>query len=80
MKYFYFITIIFLISLFFLFAIINPEIIDLDLFFLKVEGVTVGFTLVFCILIGAIVSFILQLPRLLRRQSKVSSVKKDENP
>tara|TARA_B100000963_G_scaffold293241_1_gene263598 strand:+ start:1991 stop:2146 length:156 start_codon:yes stop_codon:yes gene_type:complete len=51
----------------------------LDLFFVKIEGVSVGFSMIFSILIGAIISLIFQLPRLLGRSSKVSN-KKDENP
>ena len=42
----------------------------MDLFFVKVEGVSVGFTMVFSVLIGSIISLILQLPRLFARNSK----------
>ena len=79
MKYFYFILLLFLITFFFIFTNLNPEIIVLDLFFVKVEGVSVGFTMVFSVLIGSIISLILQLPRLFARNSKVSN-KKNENP
>ena len=79
MKYFYFILLVFLITFFFIFTNLNPEIIVLDLFFVKVEGVSVGFTMVFSVLIGSIISLILQLPRLFARNSKVSN-KKNENP
>tara|TARA_B100000242_G_C42820902_1_gene381503 strand:+ start:131 stop:292 length:162 start_codon:yes stop_codon:yes gene_type:complete len=51
----------------------------LDLFFVKIEGLSLGFSIIFSVLIGAIISLILQLPRLLRRNSKVLSSKKDEN-
>ena len=80
MKYFYFILLILLISFFFIFSSLNPDLIALDLFFVKIEGVSVGFTIILSVLIGSIISFILQLPRLLRRKSKVLSDKKDENP
>ena len=80
MKYFYFILLILLISFFFLFSNLNPSIIIVDLFFVKIEGVSLGFSMIFSVLIGAIISLILQLPRLFRRNSKVSSHKKDENP
>ena len=79
MKYFYFILLIFLIAFFFIFTNLNSDIIVLDLFFVKIEGVSVGFSMIFSILIGAIISLIFQLPRLLGRSSKVSN-KKDENP
>tara|TARA_Y100000816_G_C25766611_1_gene402617 strand:- start:399 stop:539 length:141 start_codon:yes stop_codon:yes gene_type:complete len=45
----------------------------------KIEGVSVGFSMLFSVLIGATISLILQLPKLLSRNSKVS-YKKDENP
>ena len=80
MKYFYFILIILLVTFFFLFSNLNPNIIALDLFFVKIEGVSLGFSMIFYVLIGAVISLILQLPRLLRRNSKVLSDKKDENP
>ncbi len=78
MKYFYFILIFFLVTSFFIFANLNQEIITLDLFFVKIKGVSVGFSMIFSILIGAIISLILQLPKLFSRNSKVSD-KKDEN-
>ncbi len=80
MKYFYFILLVLLVSFFFIFSSLNPDLIALDLFFVKIEGVSVGFTIILSILIGSIISLILQLPRLLRRKSKVISDKKDENP
>ena len=80
MKYFYFILLIFLIAFLFIFSNINPDIIVLDLFFLKIEGISVGFSMIFSVLIGAIISLILQLPRLLRRNTKVLNVKEEENP
>jgi uncharacterized integral membrane protein len=78
MKYFYFILLFFLVTSFFIFANLNQEIITLDLFFVKIKGVSVGFSMIFSILIGAIISLILQLPKLFSRNSKVSD-KKDEN-
>tara|TARA_B100000123_G_scaffold17322_1_gene12521 strand:- start:779 stop:1021 length:243 start_codon:yes stop_codon:yes gene_type:complete len=80
MKYFYFILLILLITFLFIFSNLNPDIISLDLFFVKIEGISVGFSMIFSVLIGAIVSLFLQMPRLLRRNSKVPNVKKDENP
>ena len=80
MKYFYFILLIFLVSLLFIFSSLNPYIIEIDLFFMKIEGISVGFSMIFSVLIGAIISLILQLPRLLRRNTKALNVKEDENP
>ena len=47
---------------------------------MKIEGISLGFSMVISVLIGAIISLILQLPRLMRRNTKVLSDKKDENP
>ena len=80
MKYFYFIFLVLLITFLFIFSNLNPAIIALDLFFLKIEGISVGFSMISSVLIGTIISLILQLPRLLRRNSKVLDVKEDENP
>ena len=79
MKYFYFIILISLVTFFFTFSNLNPEIITLDLFFVKIEGLSVGFSIIFSVLIGATISLVLQLPRLLKRNPKVLSDKKDEN-
>ena len=46
---------------------------------MKIEGITVGFSMIFSVLIGAIISLVLQLPKLLRRNSKVPNAKEDEN-
>ena len=79
MKYFYFILLIFLVTFLFIFSNLNPEIIILDLFFVKIEGISVGFSMIFSVLVGAIISLILQLPKLLRRNLKVLNAKEDEN-
>tara|TARA_B100002019_G_scaffold236741_1_gene211381 strand:+ start:1950 stop:2192 length:243 start_codon:yes stop_codon:yes gene_type:complete len=79
MKYFYFILLILLTTFFFIFTNLNSDLIVLDLFFVKIEGISIGFSVIFSVLVGAIISLILQLPRLLRRNSKALSNKKDEN-
>lgn len=80
MKYFYFILLTLLVTIFFIFTNLNPNIISLDFFFLKIEGVSIGFSMIFSVLVGAIISLILQLPRLFRRNLKATTDKKDENP
>ena len=79
MRYFYFILLILLIAFFFIFSNLNTDIIVLDLLFFKIEGVSVGFSMIFSVLIGTMVSLILQLPRLFRRNRKVSSDNSSEN-
>ena len=58
---------------------LNSGTISLDLFFVRIEGITLGFSMIFSVLIGAIISLILQLPIILKRNSKGLSNKKDEN-
>ncbi len=70
MKYFYFIFIIALVSLFILFINLNSELIELDLFFTKISGITKGFVIIYALLLGAIVSFFLQIPILIRKNKK----------
>lgn len=70
MKYFYFILIIALVSLFILFINLNSELIELDLFFTKISGITKGFVIIYALLFGAIVSFFLQIPILIRKNKK----------
>ena len=79
MKYFYFIFLTLLVTFFFIFSSLNSDFIELDLFFVKIEGISVGFSMIFSLLIGAIISLVFQLPRLFTRNLK-GSHKKDENP
>ena len=80
MKYFYFISLILLVSFFFLFVNLNPDLIALDLIFVKIEGISVGFSMIFSVFVGSMISLFFQLPRLLKRNSKVPPNNKDENP
>tara|TARA_Y100000022_G_scaffold104319_1_gene90087 strand:- start:6677 stop:6919 length:243 start_codon:yes stop_codon:yes gene_type:complete len=80
MKYFYFISLILLVSFFFLFVNLNPDLIALDLIFVKIEGISIGFSMIFSVLVGSMISLFFQLPRLLKRNSKVPPNNKDENP
>ena len=80
MKYFYFIIIILLVTFFFIFSNLNPTIIALDLFFVKIEGISFGFSMIFSVLVGFFISLILQLPLLIKRKPKAISNKKDEKP
>ena len=70
MKYFYFIFLIILLSVFVIFTNLNSDLIELDLFFAKISGFTIGFAIMFALLIGAIISFLFQLPILIRKNKK----------
>ena len=79
MKYIYFIFLIFLISILFIFVNLNPEYRSLDLLLVEIKGITTGFIVVYAVLIGALISLILQLPILLRRNKKKKNSQSDEN-
>ena len=56
MKYFYFILLALLVTFLFIFTNLNPEIIALDLFFIKIEGISIGFSIVFSAYDGVVVN------------------------
>lgn len=60
------IFLLFLTSLFIL-GSLNSQIISIDLYFYELNGISLGYSLIAAILFGSIISFILQLPILLRK-------------
>jgi len=70
MKYFYFIFLIILVSAFVIFINLNSDLIELDLFFTKINGITKGFVIIAALFIGAILSLFFQLPILIRKNYK----------
>ena len=79
MKYFYFILLTLLVSIFFIFSNLNSDLIELDLYFLSLEGISIGFAIVFSIFLGALISVFLQIPKLFKRTSKAKIAKVNEN-
>ena len=79
MKYLYFIFLILLISTLFVFVNLNPEHTSLDLLVTKISGISIGFIIIYAVLIGALISFILQLPMLLKRNKKKKNYQSDED-
>ena len=60
------IFLLFLTSLLIL-GILNPQLISIDIYFYKLNGISLGYSMIGAILFGSIISFILQLPILLRK-------------
>ena len=70
MKYFYFIFLIVLVIAFVVFTNLNTDLIELDLYFAKISGITKGFVIVAALFIGSILSLFFQLPILIRKNYK----------
>jgi len=51
-----------------LFFNLNSSFVDLDFYFYKFNGTTLGFTILVAFFLGMIVSYLLQLPILLRKK------------
>ena len=79
MKYLYFIFLVLLVSILFIFVNLNPEHTSIDLLFIKISGIAIGFIIISAILIGALISLILQLPILLRSNKKKKNSQSDED-
>ena len=79
MKYFYFIFLVLLVSILFIFVNLNPEHTTIDLLFTEISGIATGFIIISAVLVGALISLILQLPILLRRNKKKKNSQSDED-
>jgi uncharacterized integral membrane protein len=51
-----------------LFFNLNSSFVDLDFYFYKFNGTTLGFTILAAFFVGMVVSYLLQLPFLLRKK------------
>ena len=79
MKYLYFIFLVLLASIFFIFVNLNPEHISIDFLFTEISGIATGFIIISAVLVGALISLILQLPILLRSNKKKKNSQSDED-
>ena len=79
MKYFYFIFLVLLLSILFIFVNLNPEHTTIDLLFTEISGIATGFIIISAVLVGALISLILQLPILLRSNKKKKNSQSDED-
>ena len=79
MKYFYFIFLVLLVSILFIFVNLNSEHTSVDLLFTEISGIATGFIIISAVLVGALISLILQLPILLRSNKKKKNSQSDED-
>ena len=79
MKYLYFIFLVLLVSILFIFVNLNSEHTSIDLLFTEISGISIGFIIINAVLIGALISLILQLPILLRSNKKKKNSQSDED-
>jgi uncharacterized integral membrane protein len=74
-----YVSIIFFILIFgylALFINLNSAFINLDLYFYEFNGITSGIALLITLLIGMLLSFILQIPVIFRKKDKIKKEKK----
>ena len=79
MKYFYFILLVLLVSILFIFVNLNPEHASIDLLFTEISGISIGFIIITAVLMGALISLILQLPIIIRSNKKKKNSQSDED-
>jgi uncharacterized integral membrane protein len=76
-KYLYLFFFLAVLAYFTLFLNLNSSFIELDLYFSKFNGITLGFTLIAVFFSGMILSFLLQIPILLRKTKKTKPKNND---
>ena len=79
MKYLYFIFLVLLVSILFIFVNLNPEHASIDLLFTEISGISIGFIIITAVLMGALISLILQLPIIIRSNKKKKNSQSDED-
>ncbi len=73
MKIFLLFVFISFIACLLLFASLNTNLITVDLFFYEIQNISLGFSLIGSLLIGALISFILQAPLIFKKNKKIAS-------
>jgi|TARA_B100000035_G_scaffold277489_1_gene255808 uncharacterized integral membrane protein len=48
----------------------NSNLVELDFYFFQIPNISLGFSLIGSLLIGAIISFILQIPLIFKKNKK----------
>tara|TARA_B100000989_G_scaffold72397_1_gene50778 strand:+ start:441 stop:674 length:234 start_codon:yes stop_codon:yes gene_type:complete len=75
-KYLYLIFFLLVLGYLILFFNLNSSFIDLDFYFYKFSGATLGHTVLLAFFLGMVMSYLLQLPILLRKK-KIKSKNND---
>tara|TARA_X000000368_G_scaffold138806_1_gene109130 strand:- start:6 stop:242 length:237 start_codon:yes stop_codon:yes gene_type:complete len=76
-KYLYLFFFLAVLAYFALFFNLNSSFIELDLYFYKFNGITLGFTMIAVFFSGMILSYLLQIPILLRKTKKTKPKNND---
>ena len=72
MKYLYLILFLTVFGYLILFFNLNSSFVDLDFYFYKINGITLGFIIIVFFFLGMVLSYLLQLPILLRKRKTKS--------
>ena len=70
MRYFYLILFFLVLGYFVLFSFLNDDLIKIDLYFLHIQGITIGFSLLGALTLGMVISFLLQIPLFFKKRKK----------
>ena len=76
MRYLYLIFFLSVLGYLILFFNLNSSFVDLDFYFYKLNGTTLGFIIIVAFFLGMLLSYFLQLPVLLRKR-KIKSKNND---
>ena len=76
MRYLYLIFFLSVLGYLILFFNLNSSFVDLDFYFYKLNGTTLGFITIVAFFLGMLLSYFLQLPELLRKR-KIKSKNND---
>ena len=76
MKYLYLILFLTVFGYLILFFNLNSSFVDLDFYFYKINGITLGFIIIVFFFLRMVLSYLLQLPILLRKR-KIKSKNND---
>ena len=76
MRYLYLIFFLSVLGYLILFFNLNRSFVDLDFYFYKLNGTTLGFIIIVAFFLGMLLSYFLQLPVLLRKR-KIKSKNND---
>ena len=79
MRYFYLILFFLVLGYFVLFSFLNDDLIKIDLYFLHIQGITIGFSLIGALTLGMVISFLLQIPLFFKKRKKISKTNDNKN-
>ena len=78
-RYFYLILFFLVLGYFLLFFFLNQDFVEIDFYFLEMKSVSLGFTILVALATGMILSLILQIPLLFKKNKKTNKTDDDKN-